>query len=94
MAKKENQNKQPGSYHQEEKSDANKLADKHLADPNHVITDEDMRNIKIGVTGEADEPTKQAIEEAEDRIADHKSDSEDDATPGSQKSTPWDVLGP
>jgi len=92
MANQENQITKPNSYHREEESDANKLADKHLADPNHIITDEDMQKIKVGVTGEADEPTKQAVKEAEDRIADHKSDSEEDTTPGAQKATPWDVI--
>ena len=52
-----------------------------------------MQNIKVGVTGEADEPTKRAVKEAEDRVADHKADSEEDIAPGSQKTTPWDVLG-
>ena len=82
------------NYHREKESDANKLADKHLADQDHIITDEDMRKIKVGVTGEPDEPTRQAVQEAEDRIADHKADSEDDTVPGAQKSTPWDVINP
>lgn len=74
-------------------SDAKKLADKHLADPNHVITDEEMASIRIGTVSEADAPTRQAVRESEERIADQKSDSENDSVPGSQKSTPWDVLG-
>lgn len=78
----------------EQKSDAKKLADKHLSDPNHVITEEDMSKIKVGVTGAADAPTKQAVKEAEDRIADSESDSEDDTTPGAQKMTPWDTINP
>ena len=92
MANQENQTTKPNSYHREEESDASKLANKHMADPDHIITDEDMRNIKVGVTGKADEPTKRAVKEAEDRVADHKADSEEDIAPGSQKTTPWDVL--
>ena len=61
-------------------------------DPNHVITEEDLRKIKVGITGEPDETTKEAVRDAEDRIADHKADNEDDTTPGAQKATPWDVL--
>lgn len=91
MANKE-KSKQPASYHREEESDAKKLADEHLADQDHVITDEDMRKIKVGVAGEADAPTKQAVEDAEDRIADHKADSEDDIVPGAEKMTPWDTI--
>ena len=88
---KERQNR---SYHREQQSDAKKLADEHLADANHVITEEDMRKIKVGVTGEPDEATREAVREAEDKVADHKSDSEDDTAPGAQKTTPWDVLEP
>jgi hypothetical protein len=73
-------------------SDAEKLANKHLADPNHVITDEEMAKIRVGMTPPPDEPTRQAIEDGEDRIADQKSDKEDDAIPGAQKITPWDVV--
>ena len=74
-------------------SDAKKLADKHLADPNHVITDEEMRNIRVGVTPSSpDEPTQQAIDEAEERVADRKAPDEDKPLPGSQKMTPWDVV--
>ena len=73
-------------------SDAKRLADRHLADPNHVITDEELRNIRVGVSGSADAPTQEAVEEADDRIADHKADGEDDTLPGAQKMTPWDVV--
>ncbi len=76
------------------KSDAKKLADQHLADPNHVITDEDLQKIRVGVTGEADAPTREAVSEAEDRVADEKADSEADETPGAQKMTPWDTINP
>jgi hypothetical protein len=63
-----------------------------MADPNHVITEEEMKSIRVGVSGEADAPTEEAIEEANDRIADKKSDSEEDTTPGTEKMTPWDVV--
>lgn len=73
-------------------SDAQKLVNQHLADPNHVITDEDLKNIRVGMTPPPDEPTQQAIADADDRIADRKADDEDDTVPGSQKATPWDVI--
>lgn len=92
MGKQTGNNSDANGYHREEESDASKLAGKHLADPNHIITEEDMRKIKVGVTGEADAPTKQAVEEAEERIADHKADSEDDTIPGGEKMTPWDTI--
>ena len=77
-----------------QQSDAEKLVHRHLTDPNHVITDEEMKNIRVGMSSAPDQPTEEAIREAKDKIADHKSDSEDDTTPGGQKMTPWDVIGP
>lgn len=73
-------------------SDAKKLADKHLADPNHVITDEDLQNVRVGMAPPPDEPTQEAVENADEKIADRKIDSEDDVIPGGQKATPWDVI--
>ena len=75
-------------------SDTEKLAQRHLADPNHVITDEEMKSIRVGMTPPPDVPTEEAIRNAEEKIADHKSDSEEDNIPGGQKMTPWDVVGP
>ena len=73
-------------------SDAEKLANKHMADPNHVITDEEFAKVRVGMTPPPDAPTKEAIKDGEDRIVDHKSDKEDDTIPGGQKVTPWDVV--
>ena len=73
-------------------SDAERLVHKHLADPNHVITDEELASIRVGVVAEPDTTTREALEEWEGRTADVKADSEEDATPGAQKTTPWDVI--
>lgn len=73
-------------------SDAQKLTNLHMADPNHVISDEEFQNIRVGMTPPPDAPTQKAIEDAEDKIADKKTDSDDDTIPGAQKSTPWDVI--
>lgn len=75
-------------------SDAEKISHRHLSDPNHVITEEEMKQIKVGMTPPPDAPTEEAIRDGENRIADHKADKEDDITPGGQKMTPWDLLGP
>ncbi|WP_121353384.1 hypothetical protein [Flavisolibacter nicotianae] len=82
----------PAQNNQRFESDTQKIVRKHLSDPNHVITDEEIANVRIGMTPSADVPTQQALEESEDRIADRKADSEDETMPGAQKSTPWDVL--
>lgn len=73
-------------------SDAKKLADQHMADPNHVITEEDMRNIRVGISATPDAPTQEAINEAEERVADRKIIGEEETLPGSQKISPWDVV--
>ena len=73
-------------------SDTSKLTRLHMADPDHVITDEDMQNIRVGMSPGPDVPTQEAVEDAEDRVADKKSDNDDDTLPGAQKMTPWNVV--
>ncbi|HEV7332453.1 MAG TPA: hypothetical protein VGN63_15555 [Flavisolibacter sp.] len=75
-------------------SDTEKLAQRHLKDPDHVITDEEMQNIRVGMTPPPDAPTEEAIRDAKEKAADHKADNDGDTTPGAQKITPWDVIGP
>jgi hypothetical protein len=91
-----NRNQEPSnkSHRDDFRSDASKLAQKHLSDPNHVITEEDMKKIRVGVSSGPDAPTRQAVKDAEDRIADSKSNKDDDTLPGGQKVTPWDTLNP
>ncbi|HEX8314922.1 MAG TPA: hypothetical protein VF610_00170 [Segetibacter sp.] len=73
-------------------TDSQKLTNRHLADPNHVISDEEFQSIRVGMTPPPDDATQQAVSEFEDKIADKKSDSDNDIIPGAQKSTPWDVI--
>ncbi len=73
-------------------SDTQKLSRKHMLDPNHQITDEELEQVRVGMSPGADEPTRQAVTEAEERIADTKADSDDDTLPGAQKMTPWDTV--
>lgn len=85
------QQEQGENQHQKFETDTERLVREHLADPNHVITDEDLRKVRVGMSAPPDGPTQQAIEDGEDRIADRKSDKEDDVIPGAQKATPWDL---
>jgi hypothetical protein len=75
-------------------SDTQKIVHRHLEDQNHVITDEEIASVRVGMSPPPDGPTQQAIKDAEDRIADDKSDKEDDTIPGAQKMTPWDTIDP
>jgi hypothetical protein len=93
MEKRTQENETP-KQDQTFQTDSEKLVQRHLEDPNHVITEEDMQKIRVGVTPPADGTTEEAIEESEDRIADRKVESEDDTLPGSQKVSPWDVIEP
>lgn len=86
------QQQNPEQRQQRFESDTQKVVRRHLADPNHVITDEEIANVRVGMTPPPDAPTRQAVSEADDRIADTKINSEEDTIPGAQKSTPWDVI--
>jgi hypothetical protein len=82
----------PAQDSQRFESDSQKLVRQHLSDPNHVITEEEIASVRVGMTPPPDAPTQQAVQEAEDRVADRKADSEEETLPGAQKSTPWDVI--
>ena len=86
------QNEQPQNGSGKFQSDTQKLSQKHMADPNHQITDEELKQVRVGMSPGADEPTRIAVSEAEERIADTKADSEEDTLPGAQKMTPWDTV--
>lgn len=88
-----NKQQNPAQQNNRFESDTQKLVRQHMEDPNHQITEEEIASVRIGMTPPIDAPTQQAVRDAEDRIADKKADSEEDTLPGTQKSTPWDVIG-
>ena len=77
-------------------SDTQKIIHRHLENEDDVITDEDIRNVRIGMTPPLDEPTEEAVKEREEdeKIANKKTIDEDETMPGEQKITPWDVVKP
>ena len=89
-----NKNQSQDEAPQKFQSDAQKLANKHLSDPDHIITDEELANVRIGMTPPPDAPTREAIRNADEKIADRKSDNDSDTAPGAQKTTPWDMINP
>ena len=93
MEKSTQENEKP-AQDQSFQTDSEKLVQRHLEDPNHVITEEEMQNIRVGMTPPPDAPTREAIRESDEKIADRKAENEEDTTPGSQKVTPWDVIDP
>jgi hypothetical protein len=91
----ENNNQQTtGDKDQPFETDTQKLVNKHMADPNHVITEEEMAKLQVGQTppeARKAQQNQQDMPEADERAADSKSIKDDDALPGAQKVTPWDV---
>ena len=76
-------------------TDSAEIVRRHLEDQNHQITDEDIRNVRVGAKD--DEPVTIGAE-AEARFA--EDDSEEDAEdedldapdPKDKPVTPWDVV--
>ena len=75
-------------------SDTQKVVRRHLENEDDIITDEDIRNVRVGMTPPLDTPTEEAIKDREEKAADRKTPSEDETLPGEQKITPWDVVEP
>ena len=79
-------------------SDTQKVVRQHLEDKDHVITDEDIANIRIGMTppvnpigsDEAEEKNEEVIKDAG---AGNEDADEDDKKDGNkERATPWDVI--
>lgn len=76
-------------------TDSAEIVRRHLEDQNHQITDEDIRNVRVGAKD--DEPVTIGAE-AEARFAedDSKEDAEDEdldaPDPKDKPVTPWDVI--
>ena len=82
-------------------SDTQKVVRKHLEDKDHVITDEDMANIRVGMTPpELDEATAarfggdSAIEKAEDEALGDEDKLEEGNNSKDNRVTPWDTIQP
>jgi len=76
---------------QDEEISAQELVRRHLEDKNHVITDEDMQKVKVGLPN--DEEPAAGIEsasyfEGEENKDEEKKDGENPVRPA----TPWDVV--
>ena len=72
-------------------SDTNKIVQRHLEDPNHQITEEEIRNVRVGMSP----PTPDNLPSPDEKVADRKKqDDEDQIVPGKQAVTPWDTLNP
>ena len=75
-------------------SDTQKLVRLHLQDESHVITEDEIRNVRVGMSPPLDASTEEAIKEREGKVADRKTPDEKETAPGEQQATSWDVLEP
>ena len=82
-------------------TDTQKIVRRHLENENDVITDEDIANVRIGMTpADLDEATEarfkgeDAIEEEEEDILGDIDKIEEDENTKNKKITPWDTIEP
>lgn len=82
-------------------SDTQKIVRQHLEDKNHVITDEDIAKVRIGmVPPEFDAATEarfegeEAREEVEEDLLGGTKDMEKDENLDEGQITPWDTIDP
>lgn len=82
-------------------SDTQKIVRRHLENESDVITDEDIRNVRVGMSPPSfDEATEVRFESEKDKdqaetdYLGPQDDSEDDESTKGKKITPWDTLDP
>lgn len=79
-------------------SDTQKVVRQHLENEDHVITDEDIAKIRVGmVPPQFDRPTEDRISEAEERLGSDSDDSHErkvDKNIEDERITPWDTIDP
>jgi len=83
-------------------SDTQKIVHRHLENENDVITEDDIRNVRVGMTPTPmDEATEarfegdDKIDEVEDEmIGEQKEEETDEKVAGKKRITPWDTIEP
>lgn len=72
-------------------TDTSEIVRRHLQDPNHQITDEDIRNVKV-VGVEDGEPIITGAEAKARFDVDEHGEKEDTTDANDRPATPWDVV--
>ena len=95
------QNKDASSRPDRFQSDTQKIVRRHMEDPDHQITDEEMQNMRVGMNPpELDEVTEarlegeDAVDEVEKKILSDRKDIDEDQNTSGDKITPWDIVDP
>jgi hypothetical protein len=81
-------------------SDTQKIIHRHLQNEDDVISDDDIRNVRVGMTPPAlDAPTEARFEDEEEKdkveeeyIGDTGNDNDTDETHEEDRITPWDTV--
>ena len=90
-----NESLKPNETHlpEEFETDSQKIVRRHLENENDVITDEDIRSVRIGITSSQKENPEQKLEELIDAIdSEKKTDEDSDVKVADDPITPWDTV--
>lgn len=91
LPEEENQNQEPFE------SDTQKIIHRHLENEDDVITEEDIRNVRVGVFPPdaltTDNESEEEIEEELDNVAANRTgENNEDEEPSDNPITPWDMV--
>ena len=75
-------------------SDTQKIVRRHLENEDDVISDEDIANVRVGMTPPLDNEDQATIRDYEERLEEKDPNNSEEGLPGKQKMTPWDVIDP
>ena len=71
-------------------SDTQKIVRRHLQDKNHVITEEEIRSVRVGMTPPLDETDNAALRST----AENEMPKNGNGDPAGTPLTPWDTVEP
>ncbi|HWJ91467.1 MAG TPA: hypothetical protein VNR87_10170 [Flavisolibacter sp.] len=93
----DNSSPMPEANKDQFESDTQKIVRRHLENKDDVITEDDIRNVRIGMTPEFDEATESRFEdenarqEAEEKYLGPEEDRQEETTE-EDRITPWDTV--
>lgn len=73
-------------------SDTQKIVRRHLEDPNHTITEEELRNVRIGMTPVINPGREDLLDETPDPT--ESNNYPDEAQSNSDAAKPWNTVEP
>jgi hypothetical protein len=87
-----NQEQKPEQKNHRFESDTKKLIRRHLSDPTHVITEEDIAGVRIGMIPESYPRRVEALRSPEEQGAERKPDRKDDSHHHPERNMPWEAI--